>query len=106
MHAHANARLTQRRRLRLVSQHLNGYRPLAELAQESGISLRCAYKWLVRVDQQLLRLHLTVTEGPVEGLDYQGGIHPLIQRPAVDTAAEQIVVVHLGLTMSGATSAQ
>ena len=48
MHTHANARLTQRGRLRLVSQHLNGHRPLAELAKESGIGLRFAYKWLAR----------------------------------------------------------
>lgn len=48
MHTHANARLTQRGRLRLVSQHLNHHRSLAELAAEAGISLRCAYKWLAR----------------------------------------------------------
>jgi transposase-like protein len=48
MHPHANARLTQRGRLRLVSQHLNHHRSLAELAAENGISLRCAYKWLPR----------------------------------------------------------
>ena len=44
----ANARLTQKGRLRLVSGHLNDHRPLAELAAEAGISLRCAYKWLAR----------------------------------------------------------
>jgi len=48
MHTHANARLAQEGRLRLVSQHLNNHRPLAELAAEAGISLRCAYKWLAR----------------------------------------------------------
>ena len=48
MHTHANARLTQRGRLRLVSQHPNHHRSLAELAAEAGISLRCAYKWLAR----------------------------------------------------------
>jgi hypothetical protein len=48
MHTHANARLTQRGRLRLVSQHLIHHRPLAELASGAGISLRCAYKWLAR----------------------------------------------------------
>jgi len=48
MHTHANARLTQRGPLRLVSQHLNHHRSLAELAAEAGISLRCAYKWLAR----------------------------------------------------------
>ena len=48
MHPHASARLTQKGRLRLVSQYLNDHRPLAELAAEAGISLRCAYKWLSR----------------------------------------------------------
>ena len=48
MHTHANARLMQKGRLRLVSGHLNDHRPLAELAAEAGISLRCAYKWLAR----------------------------------------------------------
>jgi hypothetical protein len=48
MHTHANARLTQLDQLRLVSQHLNHHRPIAELTAEAGISLRCAYKWLVR----------------------------------------------------------
>jgi transposase len=48
MHTHANARLTQRGRLRLVSQHLHENRALPELAAEAGISLRCAYKWLAR----------------------------------------------------------
>ncbi len=48
MHTHANARLTQRGRLRLDSQRLNHHRSLAELAAEAGISLRCAYKWLAR----------------------------------------------------------
>ena len=48
MHTHANARLTQKGRLRLVSQHLNDHRPLADLAAEAGIFLRCAYKWLAR----------------------------------------------------------
>jgi len=48
MHTHANARLTQKGRLRLIFGHLNDHRPLAELAAEAGISLRCAYKWLAR----------------------------------------------------------
>jgi len=46
IHIHTDVRLTQKGRLRLVSQHLNNHRPLAELAAEAGISLRCAYKWL------------------------------------------------------------
>ena len=45
---------------------------------------------LVGVQQQRLRRHLAVTEGPVEGLDHQSGIHPAVERPANDTAAEQI----------------
>ncbi len=48
MHSHPNARLTQMGRLRLINQHLRHHRPLAELASEAGISLRCAYKWLAR----------------------------------------------------------
>ena len=48
MQSHANARLTQKGRLRLISQHLNDHRPLAELATEAEISLRCAYKWMAR----------------------------------------------------------
>ena len=48
MHSHPNARLTLKSRLRLVNQHLQDRRPLAELAAEAGISLRCAYKWLAR----------------------------------------------------------
>jgi len=48
MHSHPNARLSQKRRLRLVNQHPLHYRLLAELAAEAGISLRCAYKWLAR----------------------------------------------------------
>lgn len=48
MHPHANARLTQKGRLRLVSGHLNDHRPLAELAAEAEISLCCADKWLAR----------------------------------------------------------
>jgi transposase InsO family protein len=48
MHTHVDARLTQKGRFRLVSQHLNDHRPLVELAAETGISLRCANKWLAR----------------------------------------------------------
>ena len=43
-----HARLAQKGRLRLIFQHLNDHRPLAELAVEAGISLRCATKWLAR----------------------------------------------------------
>lgn len=48
MYSHPNARLTQRGRLRLVIQHMEGGRNLAELAAENGISLRCTYRWLAR----------------------------------------------------------
>jgi hypothetical protein len=48
MNSHPNARLTQKSRLRLVNQHLQDRRPLAELAAEVGISLCCAYKCLSR----------------------------------------------------------
>jgi transposase len=48
MHSHPNTRLTQKSRLRLVNQHLQDRRPLAELAAEAGISHRTAYKWLAR----------------------------------------------------------
>jgi len=48
MHSHPNARLTQKGRLRLVTQHLEHGRSLRELAAENGISLRCAYRWLAR----------------------------------------------------------
>jgi transposase InsO family protein len=48
MHSHPNAHLTQKGRLRLVTQHLEHGRSLAELAAENGISLRCAYRSLAR----------------------------------------------------------
>jgi len=48
MHAHANACLMQKSRLRLVSQHMNDHHPLADLAAEAGISLRYSYNWLAR----------------------------------------------------------
>lgn len=48
MHSHPNALLTQKGRLRLVTQHLEHGRSLSELAAENGISLRCAYRWLAR----------------------------------------------------------
>ena len=48
MHSYPNARLTQKDRLRLVTQRLDHGRSLAELAAENGISLRCVYRWLAR----------------------------------------------------------
>jgi len=48
MQSHPNARLTKRGRGRLVSQHLEHGRSLAELAAENGISVRCAYRWQAR----------------------------------------------------------
>ncbi len=46
MHRHPNARLTQRGSFRLVTQHLDHGRSIAELVAENGISLRCSYRWL------------------------------------------------------------
>ena len=46
MDSHPNARLAQKGRLRLVTQHLEHGRRLSELAAENGISLRCDYRWL------------------------------------------------------------
>lgn len=40
MHSHPNARLTQKSRLRLVNQHLQDRRPLAELAAAPGFRKR------------------------------------------------------------------
>jgi hypothetical protein len=48
MDSHPSARLTQRGRLRLVTQHLELGQSRAELDAENGISLRCAYRWLAR----------------------------------------------------------
>ncbi|WP_322773960.1 leucine zipper domain-containing protein [Synechococcus sp. CBW1107] len=48
MHTHPNARLTPIGRERLIRQHLNQGRCLAELAAESCISERTARKWLAR----------------------------------------------------------
>ena len=48
MRSHPDARLNQKGRLRLVTQHLEHGRSLKELAAENGISLRCAYRWLAR----------------------------------------------------------
>jgi hypothetical protein len=46
MHSHPNACLTQKGRLRLMSKRLEHGRSLAEHADENGISLRGAYRWL------------------------------------------------------------
>jgi transposase InsO family protein len=48
VHSHPNALLTQKSRFRLINHHLQDRRPLAQLAAEAGISLRCAYKRLAR----------------------------------------------------------
>ena len=48
MHTHPNARLTPIGRERLIRQHLDHSRSLAELASEHGISERTARKWLAR----------------------------------------------------------
>jgi len=52
MHTHANARLMQKGRLRLVSQHLNDHRPLAELAAEAtGPRQEILIKWRIEVER-------------------------------------------------------
>jgi transposase-like protein len=48
MHTYPNARLTPIGRERLIRQHLDQGRCLAELAAENGISERTARKWLAR----------------------------------------------------------
>jgi len=48
MHTHPNARLTPVGRERLVRRHIDDGMPLAELAAQTGISLRSAYKSLAR----------------------------------------------------------
>ena len=40
--------------------------------------------------EQELRLHQAVTEGAVESLNHQGGIHAVIELPADDTTTEQV----------------
>jgi len=44
MHGHPNASLAQKGRLRFVTQLLKHGRSLKKLADENGISLRCAYR--------------------------------------------------------------
>ena len=48
MHTHPNARLTPIGRERLIRQHLEEGRSLAQLAADHGISERTARKWLAR----------------------------------------------------------
>ncbi|MCP9796125.1 helix-turn-helix domain-containing protein [Cyanobium sp. Lug-B] len=48
MHTHPNARLTQIGRERLIRQHLDEGRSLAQLAADHGINERSARKWLAR----------------------------------------------------------
>jgi transposase len=48
MHTHPNARLTPFGRERLIQQHLEEGRSLAQLATDHGISERTARKWLAR----------------------------------------------------------
>ncbi len=48
MHTHPNARLTPIGRERLIRQHLDEGRSLAQLAADNGISERTARKWLAR----------------------------------------------------------
>jgi hypothetical protein len=46
MYIHPNARLMQKGRLRLVTQHLAHGRSLGQFVAANGISLRCARCWL------------------------------------------------------------
>jgi transposase InsO family protein len=62
--------LTQKGRLRLFSQHLNDHHPLAELAAEAGVSLRCAYKWLVRFRRVGHRITGNQQQGRSTGVGY------------------------------------
>jgi transposase len=48
MHTHPNARQTPFARERLIREHLDQSRSLAELDSEHGISERTARKWLAR----------------------------------------------------------
>ena len=56
--SHANARLTPRGRLLLVTRVLGG-RPVAHVAKELGVSRQCAHRWVARYR----------AEGPVGLLD-------------------------------------
>ena len=87
-----HARLTQKGRLRLIFQHFNDHRPLAELAVEAGISLRCAYKLLARyraggptslADRHSVRRHQRLTLDPQR-----------LQR-AVELRHERLHLVHI-----------
>jgi len=52
MHTHANARLMQKGRLRLVSQHLNDHRPLAVTwTPETGPRQEILIKWRIEVER-------------------------------------------------------
>ena len=44
MHSHPISCVSQKARLRLMTQHLDHGRSLAELAAENEINLRCAYR--------------------------------------------------------------
>jgi len=48
MHTHPNARLTPLGCERLLRRHIEDHLPLLVLAAQAGISVRTAYKWLVR----------------------------------------------------------
>ena len=48
MHTHPNARLTPLGRERLLRRHIEHGESLASLADQAGISVRSAYKWLAR----------------------------------------------------------
>jgi hypothetical protein len=48
MHTYPNARLTPLSRERLLRRHIDHGGPLTSFADQAGISLRTAYKWIDR----------------------------------------------------------
>ena len=50
--SHANARLTPRGRLLLVTRVLVDGRPVAHVAKELGVSRQCAHRWVTRFRQE------------------------------------------------------
>ena len=75
MHTHPNARLTPLGRERMLRRHIDDGEPLAVVAAQVGLSLRSAYKWLVRyrsggiaalVDRRSVRRHQRRTLDPLQ----------------------------------------
>jgi hypothetical protein len=70
MQNHANARLTRSDRLRLVRQHLEHGRSLAQITAESGISLHCASPCLARYHRVGDRITGNRQQGRAYGVGY------------------------------------